>query len=128
VTAEAQEFFSSEDGRLAMSEAEGWVVTTIRDLDGEVGQKARMALSELLVSMQELAARLEALGDGASRPAEVLLGFTSEGEQMYAAVTERGMTIVEVAPDGVGRRLLCGPYSVDEAHRMVNAVTKASAG
>ena len=28
-----------------MSEAEGWVVTTITDLAGEVGQQARMALS-----------------------------------------------------------------------------------
>jgi len=150
VTAEAQELFSTGDGRLAMSEAGGWVVTTITDLAGEVGQQARMALSELLLSMQELAARLETLGDGpsassgsprgsdkppraqsrggAKRPVEVILGFTSEGEQLYAAVTEREMTFVEVARDGVGRRLLCGPYSVVEARRMVNAVVKANAG
>ena len=128
MTAEAQEFFSTGDGRLAMSEAGGWVLTTITDLAGEVGQQARMALSELLLSMQELAARLETLGDGAKRPVEVILGFTSEGEQLYAAVTEHGMTIVEVARDGVGRHLLCGPYSIDEARRMVNAVVKASAG
>jgi hypothetical protein len=127
VTAEAHEFFSTEDGRLAMSEAEGWVVTTITDLAGEVGEQARMALSELLLSMQQLAARLETLG-GAKRPVEVLLGFTSEGDQLYAAVTEHEMAFVEIAPDGVGRRLLCGPYSVDEAHSMVNAVVKASAG
>ncbi len=128
MTAEAQELFSTEDGRLAMSEGEGWVLTTITDLAGKVGQQARMALSELLLSMQELAARLEALGDGANRPVEVLLGFTPEGEQVYATVSEHEMAFVEVARDGVGRRRLCGPYSVEEAHRMVNAVGKASAG
>ena len=126
MTAKAQELFSTEDGRLAMTEAEGRVSTTVADLAGEPVQQARMAFSELLSSMQALAARFETLG-GANRPIEVLLGFAPEGEQLYAAVTERELTFVEIAPDGVGRRFLCGPYPVDEARRMVEAVIKANA-
>jgi hypothetical protein len=125
--ADAQDLFSTGDGRLAMSEAEGWVLITVTDIGGEVRQKARIALSELLQNMQVLEACLEAVGDGRIRPVELFLGSTPEGDQLYAAVTEDEMAIMEVARDGVGRRLLCGPYSVDEAHRMVDAVVKASA-
>jgi hypothetical protein len=126
--AAAQDFFSTGDGRLAMSKAGGWVLTTVEDIGGQVVQNARIALSELLPHIRVLEACLKAIGEGANRPVEVFLGFTPEGDQLCAAVTEHGMGIMEVSADGVAHRLLCGPYPMEEARRMADAVAKASAG
>jgi hypothetical protein len=126
--ADARVLYSTSDGRLTMREAEGWVLSAVADMSGQVVQKARIALSELLPNIQVIEASLKALGEGGKKPVEVFLGFTPEGDQLCVAVTEHGMAIVEVASDGVARRLLCGPYAVEEARRMADAVVKASAG
>ena len=104
-----------------------WILITVTDFGGEVRQEARIALSELLLSMQVLEACLEAVGDGRNRPVEAFLGSTPEGDQLCATIIEHEMAIMEFARDEVGRRLLCGPYPVEEARRMVEAVGKAGA-
>jgi hypothetical protein len=124
----ARVLYSTSDGRLTMSEAEGWILTAVADMSGQVVQNARIALSELLPNIQVLAASLKALGEGGRKPVEVFLGFTPEGDQLCAAMTEEELAIMEVAADGVARWLLCGPYALEEARRMAEAVVKASAG
>ncbi len=108
-----------------MSEAEGWVLTTVADVTGEVRQKARITLSELRKNMHTLAACPEARDDATDRPVDVFLGFAPEADQLFAVVGQHEMTIMEVSADGVARRLLCGPYPADEARRMADAVLGA---
>jgi len=126
MSAGARDLFSTGDGCFAVSEAEGWVLTTVADVRGQVTHNARIILSELLQDMQVLAASLDALGDARDRSVEVFLGFTPEGDQLLAAVTQHEMTIMEVSSDGVACHRLCGPYSAGEARRMADAVVKAS--
>ena len=128
MSADARDLFSTGDGCFAMSETEGWVVTTVADIRGQVTQNARITLSELVQNMQAFEAGLEALGDAGDRFVEVLLGFTPEGDRLLAAVAEEGMAIMEVSGDGVVRRRLCGPYSIAEAHWMADAVLGATTG
>lgn len=128
MSADAREIFSTGDGCLTMSEAEGWISTTAADVRGKVRQKARITLSELQQSMQVLAAFLEARGDARDKPVDVFLGFTPEADQLLAAVTQHEMTIMDVSRDGVVRHCLCGPYPAAEARRMADAVLKASTG
>ena len=116
MSADARDIFSTGDHRLAMREADGWVVTTIRDSDGHIVHAARIALSELLPSVKTLESRLQALGDAQGRPIDVFLGFKPEGDHLCAAVTADEMSIMEVSADGVARRLLCGPYPAKQAH------------
>lgn len=127
MSADARDIFSTGDHRLAMREADGWVVTTIRDSTGQIVHGARIALSELLPSVKTLESRLEALGDAQGRPIDVFLGFTPEGDHLCAAVTADEMSIMEVSADGVARRLLCGPYPAKQAHTMAQAVIQAAA-
>ena len=127
MSADARDIFSTGDHRLAMREADGWVVTTITDSAGRIGHRARIALSELLPSMKTLESRLEALGDAQGRPIDVFLGFTPEADHLCAAVTADEMSIMEVSADGVARRLLCGPYPAEQAHAMAKAVIAAGA-
>ena len=128
MSADARDIFSTGDGRLSMREADGWVVTTIRDSAGHIVHRARIALSELLPSVKTLESRLEALDDALRRPIDVFLGFTLEGDHLCAAVTADEMSIMEVSADGVARRLLCGPYPVKQAQAMAQAVIQAGAG
>jgi len=128
MSADARDIFSTGDGRLAMREADGWVVTTIRDSAGHIVHRARIALSELLPSVKTLESRLEALDDALRRPIDVFLGFTLEGDHLCAAVTADEMSIMEVSADGVARRLLCGPYPVKQAQAMAQTVIQAGAG
>jgi hypothetical protein len=128
MSADARELFATGDGCLNMSEAEGWVSTTVADVRGKVGQRARIDLSELRQNMQVLAACLEDRSEARDRPVDVFLGFTPEADQLLAAVTQHEMTIVEVSGDGVERHRLCGPYPAGEARRMADAVLKASTG
>jgi hypothetical protein len=126
MSADARDLFSTRDGLFSMREADGWVVTTIRDSASHVVHRARIALSELLPSVKTLESRLEALDDAQGRPIDVFLGFTLEGDHLCAAVTADEMSIVEVSADA--RRLLCGPYPVNQAHAMAQAVIQAGAG
>ena len=127
MSADARDLFSTGDDRLAMREADGWVVTTVRDTSGDVAHRARIALSELLPSVKTLESHLEALGDAQGRPIDVFLGFTPEGDHLCAAVTADEMSIMEVSADGVARRLLCGPYPAKQAQAMAQAVIEAGA-
>ena len=127
MSADARDIFSTGDHRLAMREADGWVVTTIRDSAGHIVHAARIALSELLPSVKTLESRLEALGDAQDRPIDLFLGFKPEGDHLCAAVTADEISIVEVSADGVARRLLCGPYPAKQAHAMAQAVIQAAA-
>jgi hypothetical protein len=126
--ADARVLYFTSDGRLTMREAQGWVLTAVADMSGQVVQEARIALSELAPNIRVLEACPEAAGEGRKKPVEVFLGFTPEGDQLCVAVTEHGMVMLEVSADGVARRLLCGPYPLSEAGRMAEAVVKASAG
>jgi hypothetical protein len=127
MSADARDIFSTGDHRLAMREADGWVVTTIRDSAGHIVHAARIALSELLPNVKTLESRLKALGNAQGRPIDLFLGFTPEGDHLCAAVTADEMSIVEVSADGVARRLLCGPYPANQAHAMAQAVIQAAA-
>ena len=127
MSADTRDIFSTGDHRLTMREADGWVVTTIRDSAGQIIHAARIALSELLPSVKTLESRLEALGDAQDRPIDVFLGFKPEGDHLCAAVTADQLSIMEVSADGVARHLLCGPYPVKQAHVMAQAVIDAGA-
>jgi hypothetical protein len=121
---EARVLFSTGDGRLAMRAAEGWVLTRVTNVTGQVVQEARIALSELLPNVENLRASLRAIGEGAGKRVELFLGFTPEGDQVYADVTQEELAIVEVSADGVARRLLCGPYPLEEARRMAEGIAR----
>lgn len=125
--ADARDLFRTGDGRFAMREADGWVVTTIKNNTGHIEHRARIALSELVHDLKTLESRLEAIGDAQDRPIDVFLGFTPEGAHLCAAVTIDEMSIMEVSADGIARQLLCGPYPSSQARAMAQAVMEAGA-
>jgi len=123
MSADTRELFSTGDGRLTMREADGWVLTTVRDRYGHLSRRAKTALAELVEEVKPLS-DTKALDAG--KTIKVFLGFAPEGDHLFAVASPDDMSILAVSPDGIARQPLCGPYPVRQAYAMAEAVISAS--